>query len=197
MKANPQKITGLFFGSFNPIHIGHMAIANYLVAFSEMKELWFVISPQSPFKQKTNLLNNYQRMEMVQLAIADDFRFRASDIEFHLPTPSYTIDTLTYLKEKYPKRNFALIMGADNLYHFHKWKNHEQLRDNFPIYVYPRPGISKDECPEFPNLHYVDAPIMEISASFIRNSIRQNKDIRHYLPPKVWDLIDDLNFYKS
>ncbi len=196
MTIDKEKITGLFFGSFNPIHIGHMAIANYMVEFSEMKELWFVISPQSPFKQNTNLLDNYQRLEMVQLAINEDTRFRASDIEFHLPTPSYTIDTLTYLKEKYPKRRFALIMGADNLYHFHKWKNFEQLRDNYQVYVYPRPGISKNECPDFTNLHYIDAPLMEISASFIRKSMQHKKDIRYFLPHKVWNYLDDMNFYR-
>jgi nicotinate-nucleotide adenylyltransferase len=191
----PQ-LTGLFFGSFNPIHIGHLAIANYMVSFTTMKQIWFVVSPQSPFKKQKNLLNNYQRLELVNLAIEEDDRLRTSDIEFQLPTPSYTIDTLTYLKEKYPNRDFAIIMGADNLYHFHKWKNFDQIRDNFQIYVYPRPGIKSADCPQFDNLHWVESPIMEISSSFIREAIQQKKDIRFFLHPKVWKYIDEMNFYR-
>ena len=191
-----KQLTGLFFGSFNPIHIGHLAIANYMVSFSPMQQIWFVVSPQSPFKKQQNLLNNYQRLELVNLAIEDDDRFRGSDIEFQLPTPSYTIDTLTYLKEKYPNRDFAIIMGADNLFHFHKWKNFEQIRDNFQIYVYPRPGIKEADCPVFDNLHWVDSPIMEISSSFIREAIKQKKDIRFFLHPNVWKYIDEMNFYR-
>jgi nicotinate-nucleotide adenylyltransferase len=191
-----KQITGLFFGSFNPIHIGHLAIANYMMAYSAMKQIWFVISPQSPFKTESKLLDNYQRLELVNLAIENDDRFRASDIEFNMPTPSYTIDTLTYLKEKYPERNFALIMGADNLFHFHKWKNYQQIRDEFPIYVYPRPGIKMESCPKFENLHWVNAPNMEISSSFIRNAIKEKKDLRYFLHPDVWKYIDEMNFYR-
>lgn len=193
---NNKQITGLFFGSFNPIHIGHLVIANYIMEFSPMKQLWFVISPQSPFKKQSNLLENYHRLELVNRAIENDNRFRTSDIEFKLPTPSYTIDTLTYLKEKYPNRKFAIIMGADNLFHFHKWKNFEQIRDNFQIMVYPRPGIKQEDCPDFENLHWVDAPIMEISSSFIRNAIREKKDIRYFLHPEVWKYMDEMNFYR-
>lgn len=191
-----KQITGLFFGSFNPIHIGHLAIANYMIVFSPMKQIWFVVSPQSPFKKQSNLLDNYQRLELVNLAIDNDDRFRASDIEFQMPTPSYTIDTLTYLREKYPNRNFVLIMGADNLFHFNKWKNFEQIRDGFPIYVYPRPGIKKEDCPDFKNLHWVNSPTMEISSSFIRNAVKEKKDIRFFLHPKVWKYIDEMNFYR-
>jgi len=191
-----SSLTGLFFGSFNPIHIGHMAIANYLVEFTAMKQVWFVLSPQSPFKKRENLLDNYERLEMVHRAISDDERFRASDIEFHLPVPSYTIDTLMYLTEKFPTRNFALIMGADNLFHFHKWKNHEQISQNFDIYVYPRPGIKREECPESEHIHWVEAPIMEISSSFIRQALADKRDVRHYLSPKVWEYIDETLIYR-
>jgi nicotinate-nucleotide adenylyltransferase len=194
---NNKQITGLFFGSFNPIHIGHLVIANYIMEYSDMKQLWFVISPQSPFKKQSNLLENYHRLELVTLAIENDNRFRASDIEFKLPTPSYTIDTLTYLSEKYPKRDFVIIMGADNLFHFHKWKNFEQIRDNFKIMVYPRPGIKKEDCPDFENLHWVEAPIMEVSSSFIRKAIREKKDIRYFLHPEVWKYMDEMNFYRQ
>lgn len=196
MMRRTSNITGLFFGSFNPIHIGHMAMANYMVAFTPIKHIWFVISPQSPFKKRETLLNNYERLEMVYLAIDDDERLRASDIEFNLPTPSYTIDTLTYLSEKFPGRQFALIMGADNLFHFHKWKNFEQLKQNYHIYVYPRPGINRETCPISDTIHWVDAPLMDISSSFIRQAIGEKRDVRHYLPSKVWKYIDEMLFYR-
>lgn len=192
---NPKR-TGLFFGSFNPIHIGHLAMANYFVEYTRLKNLWFIVSPQSPFKNQSSLLNNYDRLELVYKAIEDDHRFDVSNIEFNLPKPSYTIDTLTYLKEKYPHNQFALIIGADNLFYFHKWKNHEKLREIFDIYVYPRPGFSKDLCPVFPNLHWVDAPLMEISSSFIRQAIANGKNIKYFLPQKVWEHIDYMNFYR-
>ncbi len=196
MNQPNSKPTGLFFGSFNPIHIGHMALANYMVEYSNMKELWFIVSPQSPFKTNSTLLNNIDRLELVHQAIDDDFRFRVSDIEFRMPVPSYTIDTLTYLSEKYPKKHFALIIGADNLFHFHKWKNYQQLQDKYSIFVYPRRGFPKEQCPEFPNLHWIDAPIIEVSSSLIRKSIANNKDMRFFLPPKVWEYIDKMNFYR-
>ena len=157
-----KKQIGLFFGSFNPIHIGHLIIANHLVEHSALDELWLVVTPQNPFKEKQSLLNNHLRLEMVHLAIADYPKLRASDIEFHLPQPNYTIHTLAYLEEKYPKLHFALIMGEDNLKSLHKWKNYEQILSNYPIYVYPRlsEGTVSEALTSHPNIQYVRAPIV-------------------------------------
>ncbi|MFO7865121.1 MAG: nicotinate (nicotinamide) nucleotide adenylyltransferase [Salinivirgaceae bacterium] len=195
MSTEIEKTTGLYFGSFNPIHIGHLAIANYIVEYTDLEELWFVVSPQSPFKKKASLLNNFDRLELVQRAIGTDVRFRASDIEFRLPQPSYTIDTLTYLAEKFPARKFAIIVGADNLFYFHKWKNYKQILAKYSLYVYPRPGFSKEECPKFDGITWVEAPIMDISSSFIRNAIGQGKNIQHFVPAQAWSYIDEMGFY--
>jgi nicotinate-nucleotide adenylyltransferase len=189
--------TGLFFGSFNPIHIGHLAIANYFVEYTDLKKIWFVISPQSPFKTKTSLLAEHHRYALVQTAVEDDYRFKACNIEFHLPKPSYTIDTLTYLQEKYPKQKFALIMGADNIINLHKWKNYENIIKNYEIYVYPRPGIDLSLYTNNKKIHITKAPLIEISASFIRNAIKEKKDVRYFLNSKVWEYIDEMNFYKN
>ncbi len=188
--------TGLFFGSFNPIHIGHMAIANYMVAFADIEELWFVVSPQNPMKEKKTLLEDYHRLELTRLAIGNDDRFYVSNIEFGMPKPSYTIDTLTYLKESQPYREFYIIMGADGLKNFHKWKNAAFLVDNYHRLVYPRPGISKEEILCHKNTTLVDAPMMEISSSFIREAIRNEKDIRHFLPEKTYKYIKEMHFYE-
>ncbi|WP_163708066.1 nicotinate (nicotinamide) nucleotide adenylyltransferase [Mangrovibacterium lignilyticum] len=187
---------GLYFGTFNPIHIGHMAIANYMLEFTELEKLWFVVSPQNPFKNKKHLLDDYQRLELVNRAIEDDYRFSANSIEFSLPKPSYTIDTLAHLQEKYPQHEFSLIMGSDNLEFLNKWKNHEQLLAYYHILVYPRPGFESSEWLRFPNINLIEAPLMEISASFIRNSIKEGKDIRHFLPAKTWQYLSEMNFYK-
>jgi len=189
-------MTGLYFGSFNPIHIGHLAIANYFLEFADLKELWFVVSPQNPLKQKSSLLPDYQRLELVNRALRDYPRFRASSIEFNLPKPSYTIDTLAYLNDKYPKKEFALIIGEDNLASFHKWKNHELILENNKILVYPRPNCEKNNLANHKNVTFVDAPLMEISSSFIRNAVKQGKDIRFFLPEEVWQYIDEMHFYK-
>ena len=195
--------TGLYFGSFNPIHIGHMAIANYLIEFTGLEQIWFVVSPHNPLKEKMSLLNDYQRLEMVHRAINDDPRFRASNIEFSMPKPSYTIDTLTYLKEKYPRKEFSLIMGSDNLYYIHKWKNFTELIKDYKIIVYPRPGYPMDREKLHVLMTYkeqfeeVNAPLMEISSSFLRNAIKAGKDIRHFLPKDVFNYIDEMNFYKK
>ena len=192
-----QKI-GLYFGSFNPIHIGHLAIANYMVEFSDLDKIWFIITPHNPLKTKASLLSNEHRYYMAQLAVEDDARFFASNIEFHLPQPNYTIHTLTHLEERYPGKHFVLIMGADNLKHFHKWKNHDVILERYEIMVYPRPHITIDTTPYANgNITIVDAPQMEISASFIRQSIADGKDIRHFLPEKVFRHIDEMNFYKK
>ena len=188
---------GLYFGSYNPIHIGHLAIANYMVEFTEIDQLWFVVSPQNPFKKKENLLADYHRLELVNRAINSDDRFRASNIEFNLPKPSYTIDTLAYLKERHPDYSFSVIMGSDNLENFHKWKNSEFILENYGVIVYPRPGFEPAKIPEHKNISVAtDAPLMEISSSFIRNSIKERKDIRHFMPQKAWEYLDEMNFYR-
>jgi nicotinate-nucleotide adenylyltransferase len=192
-----MKKTGLYFGSFNPVHIGHMAIANFMVAFSEVEELWFVVSPQNPLKDKKSLLEDYHRLEMVHLAIGDDERFRASDIEFRLPTPSYTIDTLAYLEERYPGREFQLIMGSDQLRTFHKWKHADLITQKYHRLIYPRPGEAHDSDMELPNATRVDAPLMEISSSFIRKAIKEDKDIRHLVPPAAYRYLQEMHFYRK
>ncbi len=195
-KTNLKLKVGLFFGSFNPIHIGHMVIANYMVEFTEIDQVWFVVSPQNPLKQSQNLLNEYDRLEMVNLAIADDKRFRASDIEFRLPKPSYTVHTLAVLSEKYPDYTFSLIIGSDNLETLPRWKNYETITANYRILVYPRPGGSPEKFSQSGQFTYTNAPMMEVSSSFIRNAVREGKDVRHFLPAKVFIQIDQMNYYK-
>jgi nicotinate-nucleotide adenylyltransferase len=195
---------GLYFGSFNPIHVGHMAIANYMVEFTDMDQVWFVISPQNPFKKRKSLLSGHQRLELVERAIEGDDRFRASDIEFKMPTPSFTIDTLTWLAGKYPKIRFVIVMGSDGLPTFGKWKNADEIRKNYRRYVYPRPGFPVGLSPggdasryaAEENLEVVDAPLIEISSSFIREAIAGGRDIRHFLPRAVWQYLDEMNFYR-
>lgn len=188
---------GLYFGTFNPIHIGHMAIANYMVEFTEIQQLWFVVSPQNPFKEEKRLLKDYHRLEMVNRAIDNDDRFRASGIEFKLPRPSYTIDTLTYLQEAHPNHEFYMIMGSDNLKHFHKWKNADLILQNHQILVYPRPGDPIQDQPLHPRIHPVNAPLMEISASFIRQAIAAGKNINYFIPPKAYQYLQEMNFYRK
>ncbi|PIF06177.1 MAG: nicotinic acid mononucleotide adenylyltransferase [Draconibacterium sp.] len=196
-KTNLKLTIGLFFGSYNPIHIGHMAIANYMVEYTSIDQLWFVVSPQNPFKVKKKLLDDYQRFELVHRAVEGDDRLRASNIEFSLPKPSYTIDTLTYLKEQHPDYQFVIIMGSDNLENFHKWKNFEEIIENYGILVYPRPGFEPSKVEITKNTSLVNAPLMEISASFIRKAISEGKDVRHFMPEKVWQYVEEMNFYKK
>jgi nicotinate-nucleotide adenylyltransferase len=188
---------GLYFGSFNPIHIGHLAIANYMVAFTDIDQLWFMVSPQNPLKQQATLLADHHRYEMVYRAVEEFPEFRASNFEFSLPKPSYTINTLTHLKEKYPTFEFVLIMGSDSLESLSKWKNYEQILDQFEIFVYPRPYNSGGEFISHPKVTFVQAPLMEISASFIRDSIKLGKNIKAFLPTKVWEYLDQMNFYRK
>ncbi len=188
---------GLYFGTFNPVHIGHMAIANYMVEFTDIRQLWFVISPQNPFKEEKNLLKDYHRLEMVTRAIGDDDRFRASGIEMKLPRPSYTIDTLVYLQEANPNHEFCLIMGSDNLKHLHKWKNADEILKNYSILVYPRPGDPIITEALHPHIRVVNAPLMEISASFIRQAIAENKNICHFVPPAAYRYLQEMNFYRT
>ncbi|NIF05326.1 nicotinate-nucleotide adenylyltransferase [Chryseobacterium sp. Tr-659] len=194
-----MKKIGLFFGSFNPIHIGHLILANYILENSDMDELWFVVSPQNPFKDKKSLLKDHNRLDMVQLAVKNYPNMRASNVEFTLPKPSYTIDTLTYLHEKYSDYSFSLIMGEDNLKSLHKWKNSDVLIKNHHIIVYPRvfDGEQKDsEYLQHENISLIKAPVIELSATEIRNMIRDGKNVRPMLPPEVFEYLDGSSFYK-
>lgn len=194
-----MKKVGLFFGTFNPIHIGHLVIANHMAEFSDLEEVWFVITPQSPFKVKQSMLSDHHRYQMVQEAVADYPKLKASTIEFDLPQPNYTIKTLVHLREKHGKQySFSLLMGEDNLKTFHKWKNYEVILENHHLYVYPR--ISGEEIPErfmdHPHIHQIDAPVMEISSTFIRKNHKKGKNIRPMLPEAVWRYMDEMNFYR-
>ncbi|WP_027376537.1 nicotinate (nicotinamide) nucleotide adenylyltransferase [Kaistella palustris] len=195
-----MKKVGLFFGSFNPIHIGHLILANYILENSDMDELWFVVSPQNPFKEKKSLLKDHHRLDMVQLALKNYPKMRASNVEFSLPQPSYTVDTLTYLHEKFPDYSFALIMGEDNLAGLAKWKNAANLIKNHQIIVYPRLQTSEikssSKYPEHEHISLINAPIVELSATEIRTMIKEGKNVRPMLPPEVFDYLDGSSFYK-
>lgn len=188
--------TGLFFGSFNPIHTGHLIIAGYMAGFTGLKEVWLVVSPHNPLKNRSGLGNMYDRLEMAKLAVENSEQLKVSDIEFGLPQPSYTIDTLTHLQEKYPGKEFVLIMGADNLASFKKWKNYEVLLKNYQIYVYPRPGIDLGEWRDHPAVIITETPQMDISSTFIRKAIKEGKNVRYFIPDKVLDFIESKNMYR-
>ncbi|HEY0175535.1 MAG TPA: nicotinate (nicotinamide) nucleotide adenylyltransferase [Pedobacter sp.] len=188
--------TGLFFGSFNPIHAGHLIIAGYMANFTDLDEVWLVVSPQNPLKNKKGLGNMYDRLEMARLAIEPAENIKVSDIEFKLPQPSYTIDTLTYLHEKYPAREFVLIMGADNLASLKKWKNYEVLLKNYQIYVYPRPETDLSEWTGHPSVTFTETPQMEISSTFIRNALKENRNIQFLVPENVIAFMDSKNMYR-
>ncbi|APA64503.1 nicotinate (nicotinamide) nucleotide adenylyltransferase [Maribacter sp. 1_2014MBL_MicDiv] len=194
-----MKKVGLYFGTFNPIHIGHLVIANHMVEFSDLDEVWFVVTPQSPFKTKKTLLDNHQRFEMVYEATKEYDRLKPSNIEFNLPQPNYTINTLVHLGEKYPNGyEFSLIMGEDNLKGLHKWKNYEAILDLYNIYIYPRisEGAIEHQFQDHAKIHRVNAPIMEISSTFIRKEHKNGKNIKPLLPPEVWKYMDEMNFYR-
>ncbi|MBQ4913584.1 nicotinate-nucleotide adenylyltransferase [Maribacter sp. MMG018] len=194
-----MKKVGLYFGTFNPIHIGHLVISNHMVEFSELDEVWFVVTPQSPFKTKKTLLDNHHRYQMVLEATEDYPKLKPSNIEFNLPQPNYTINTLVHLAEKYPTGyQFCLIMGEDNLKGFHKWKNYETILEDYEIYVYPRisKGQIEHQFKEHPSIHRVNAPIMEISSTFIRREHKNGKNVRPLLPFAVWKYMDEMNFYR-
>jgi nicotinate-nucleotide adenylyltransferase len=188
---------GLYFGSFNPPHIGHLAIANYMVEFAGIDQLWFVVSPMNPLKEEAELLKEYDRLELVRLAVEDDFRFRVSDVEFRLPKPSYTIHTLRHLKEKFADYTFYIIMGSDNIENFRLWKDYTLILENFRILVYPRPGMDSGDIINHPNIQIINAPMLEISSTFIRESIRNGKNMHYFLPPYVWEYIDKMNYYRK
>jgi len=191
-----MKKTGLFFGSFNPIHAGHLIIASYMANFTDLHEVWLVISPQNPLKNKKGLGNMYDRLEMARLATEPSEQIKVSDIEFSLPKPSYTVDTLAYLHEKYPDREFVLIMGADNLVSFKKWKNYEVLLNNYKLYVYPRPGADTSEWKDHPSVTLTETPQMEISSTFIRKAILDKKNIQFLVPDNVIAFMDSKNMYR-
>jgi len=188
---------GLFFGSFDPIHIGHLAIANYMLAFTDMKELWFVVSPHNPFKEQRHMLPEADRLHLVNLAIEDHPSYRSCDVEFHMPKPSYTVDTLTRLSEQYPQQKFTLIMGSDNLEQFHKWKNSEAIIANFHRYIYPRRGTAPQLMEHIPNATVVDAPLMDISSTFIRKAIADGKDVTFFLHDRVYHYVKKMHFYEK
>ncbi len=187
---------GLFFGSFNPVHIGHMALANYMASFTDLEQVWFVVSPHNPLKEKSSLLHQNQRLHLVNLAIGDNDQFKSSNIEFGLSQPSYTINTLAHLKEKYPQHQFSLIIGEDNLESFTKWKNYEEILKKHLLYVYPRPNCNAEMLKNHPNIIMTGAPLMEISSTFIRNAIKNKKDVSCFLPSAVWQYIDEMHFYE-
>jgi len=188
---------GLFFGSFNPIHIGHLALANYFAEYTNVDEVWFVISPHNPLKEKKTLLASHHRLEMVELAIQPYEKFRASDVEFKLPQPNYTAITLETLREKHPKHTFSLIMGADNIQSLHKWCNYEYILENYEIYVYPRPGFDGGDLKNHPNVKWTEAPHIEVSSSFVRQAIQDGKNIPFFMPIAAYDFLDKMNFYKK
>ena len=188
---------GLFFGSFNPIHVGHTVLANYMATFTDLEQVWFVVSPHNPLKEKASLLNQNQRLHMVNLAIEDNPLFKSSNIEFSLSQPSYTVNTLAHLHEKYPQHTFSLIMGEDNLQSFKKWKNYEEILKNHFIYVYPRPDCDSGEFISHPHIVFTEAPLMDISSNFIRKAIRDKKNISCFMPVKAWEYCDEMSFYKK
>ena len=189
---------GLYFGSFNPIHIGHLIIANQLVENSDLDQIWFVVTPHNPFKKKASLLDNYQRLEMVHLATKDYDKLQPCDIEFNLPQPNYTVNTLVHLKEKHSKHDFSIIVGEDNLKSFHKWKNYEVILEDYHVYVYPRisEGVVETQFTNHPKITRVEAPIIELSSTLIRNSIKAGKNVRPLLSDAVWKYVDEMNFYR-
>ncbi|WP_081208385.1 nicotinate (nicotinamide) nucleotide adenylyltransferase [Salegentibacter sediminis] len=193
-----NKKIGLFFGTFNPVHIGHLIIANHMAEFSDLDEVWLVVTPHNPFKKKSSLLENHHRLEMAYKACEGYENLKPSDIEFGLPQPNYTVTTLAHLQEKHPTNEFCPIMGEDNLKSFHKWKNYEVILENHQIYVYPRIAVGKpaEQFKEHSKITRVAAPVMEISSTFIRRAVKEGKNIKPMLPSAVWDYIKLMNFYK-
>jgi nicotinate-nucleotide adenylyltransferase len=187
---------GLYFGSFNPIHVGHLIIANHILNETDLEKLWFIVSPQNPFKHEKNLLNEYHRLHLVRLATEDDNRIKASDIEFNLPRPSYTSNTLAYLSEKHPEHQFSIIMGSDSFQNIMKWKNPVSILDHYPIYIYVRPGFEVKET-HGASVQVLDAPLLQISATRIRENIREGKSVRYLIPDKVLEEIEKGHYYRD
>jgi nicotinate-nucleotide adenylyltransferase len=190
---------GLYFGTFNPIHIGHLIIANHMVEHSDLDEIWMVVTPHNPFKKKSSLLDNHHRFEMVYRATENYSKIKPSDIEFKLPQPNYTVYTLAHISDVYPDKEFCLIMGEDNLKNLHKWKNYETILEHHHIYVYPRisEGKTETQFDKHPKIHKVDAPIVQISSTMIRNGIKNQKNVQPLLSKEVWEYVDEMNFYRK
>ncbi|POY35607.1 nicotinic acid mononucleotide adenylyltransferase [Solitalea longa] len=188
---------GLFFGSFNPIHIGHLVIANYMANYTDLDRVWLVVSPHNPLKEASDLIHVHDRLEMAKLATEDADRIEVSDVELKLPRPSYTIDTLTFLAEKYPQHEFCLIMGADNLRSIKKWKNYEMLLRMYKVFVYPRPGIDVNEWNNLPSITITNTPLMEISSTFVRKAIVERKSVKYFVPELVLDFIEKKGLYRK
>lgn len=203
---NKSKHIGLYFGTFNPIHVGHLIIANHMAQYADLDQVWFVVSPENPLKPKASHLADYHRLALVRVAVEDNNRLHATNIEFDLPKPSYTVHTLAALSEKYPEHRFTLIMGEDNLNTFQKWKNYEIILEGYSVLVYPRVESdetlsvkieSRSEFLDHPKVTMIDAPLMKISASFIRKAIKEGKDVRYLLTERVMNYVDEMNFYKK
>jgi nicotinate-nucleotide adenylyltransferase len=192
-----KKKIGLFFGSFNPIHTGHMIIANIMAETTDLDKVWFIVSPQNPFKPSKGLLHEFDRFDMVRAAVYENYKLDVSDVEFSMPKPSYTIDTLTYLTEKHPTKEFKVIIGEDNLTHFNKWKNYERILEDYGLYVYARPNTQPSKLKKHPNVKMVDAPLLDISATFIRTCIRKGQSVRYLVPDVVEALMRDKKFYQD
>lgn len=192
------KRIGLFFGSFNPVHVGHMIIANFMATRTDLDQVWLVVSPQNPLKKKSSLARDHDRLHLVRLAIGDNLQLRASDIEFHLPQPSYTVDTLAYLREKYPQHQFVLIMGGDNLATLHRWKNFEILLRDYELYVYRRPGYTiPEEMEKQPAVRFFDAPLMHLSASYIRQCLAEGASVQYLVPESVYEYLNSSSLYRK
>lgn len=187
---------GLYFGSFNPVHNGHLIIANHVLNETDINKVWFILSPQNPFKNSSSLLNSYDRLHLLNKAVENDNRMKALDIEFHLPKPSYTATTLSYLKDKYPKHEFVIIMGSDSFQNLGNWKNSESIIANYPLIIYKRPGF------EILNnlnaqIQIMDAPLLEISATYIRELVKKNKSIKYLVPENIEQEVQSNRFYNS
>lgn len=199
---------GLYFGTYNPIHVGHLVIANYMVDYTDLDQVWLVVTPQNPHKNKASLLSDYHRLAIVRIAVEGNNKLQASNIEFDLPKPSYTTTTLTYIQEKYPEHHFSLIMGEDNLRTLHKWKNHEEIINNHQIFVYPRALTEQERKDQLalktenrfeshPNVTLCDAPVMKVSSSFIRKAIKEKKDVQYLLTEPVFKYVTEMHFYEK
>lgn len=190
---------GLYFGTFNPIHVGHVIIANHMIEYSDLDEIWMVVTPHNPHKKKSSLLANHHRLELVYLAVQKYTKIKPSDIEFKLPQPNYTVNTLAHINEKYPQHEFHLIMGEDNLKSFHKWKNYDTILEHHHLYVYPRisEGKGATQFDNHPKIHKIAAPIIQLSASLIREGIKNNKNVAPMIPIESWEYIDEMNFYRK
>jgi len=192
-----MKKVGIYSGSFNPIHHGHLMLASYLVTFGELDELWLLVSPQNPLKPKAELLDDQHRLEMARLAVGDDPFIKVSDEEMHLPRPSYTINTLQQLSEQYPDNQFVFVCGMDSLQNLDKWKDYEKILENYPILVFPRKGYDGGELINHPSVRVVETPIIELSSTFIRNCIANNINVRHFIPENAYNYLTNNNLYKN